>query len=184
MRYRADIDANALIWKVGDKPDVRGVITANAAIPTLLGVTVRLYAPSGVIVTERVADYTLATGAFKLILPAILTERKEGLVYVSALEDSTYTRTLTAEISASASSAELTGSTGTLPAAGFCLIESEWCQYTLSGTTLTFVTRGLFNTTAAVHGISTTVKFASCKETCTPDYPFTVRDVMELWTPI
>jgi len=184
MRYRADIDASALVWKVGDKPDVRGVITADGAIPALLGVTVRLYAPSGVIVYESVADYTLATGAFKFILPESLTQSKQGLVYVSALEDSTYTRTLSAGVSATSSSDTLVGSTGTLQSAGFALIESEWVQYTISGSTITFVTRGLFNTTAATHAASTVVKFASVKETCTPDYPFVVRDVQELWTPI
>lgn len=183
MRYRAELDTSALVWKVGDKPDVRGLITADGAIPALLGVTVRLYAPSGVIVSERVADYTLATGAFKLILPETLTQRKEGLVYVSALEDSTYTRTLSAGVSDTGSSDTLVGSTGTLPAAGFCLIENEWCTYTISDSTIT-LGRAAFNTTAASHAASTVVKFASVKETCTPDYPFVVRDVLELWTPI
>lgn len=184
MRYRADIDQNALIWKVGDKPDVSGTITADGAVPTLLGVTVRLYAPSGVVVSERIADYTLATGAFKLILPEILTERKTGLVYVSALEDSTYTRTLSGAITTGSTSATLAGSTGTLQSSGFCLIDSEWIQYTLSGSTITFVTRGLFNTTTASHSDGATVKFVSVKETCVPDYTFQVHDVMEMFTPI
>lgn len=184
MRYRADIDTNALIWKVGDKPDVRGIITADAGIPTLLGVTVRLYASSGVIVSERIADYTLATGAFKLILPDVLTQRKEGLVYVSALEDSTYTRTLSVGVSASGTSDTLVGSTGTLQSSGYALIESEWVAYTISGTTITLTERGAFNTTAAIHASGVTVKFMSVKETCTPDYPFVVRDVQEIWTPI
>lgn len=184
MRYRADIDTSSLIWKVGDKPDVSGLITADGGAPTLLGVTVRLYASSGIIVDERIADYTLATGAFKLILPAALTQRKEGLVYVSALEDSTYTRTLTTGVSASGASDTLIGSTGTLQNSGYALIESEWVAYTISGTTITFTGRGQFNTTAATHASGATVKFMSVKETCMPDYPFVVRDVQEIWTPI
>lgn len=184
MRYRAGIDTSALIWKVGDKPDVRGIITADEAVPTLLGVTVSLYAPSGVLVEESIADYTLATGAFKFILPEVLTVRKQGLVYVSALEDSTYTRTLSAGVSPSGTSDTLVGSTGTLQSVGFALIESEWVAYTISGSTITFTERGLFNTTAALHNSGVTVKFASVKETCQPDYPFIVRDVMELWQPI
>ena len=184
MRYRGELDANALIWKVGDKPDVSGLITADGGIPALLGVTVRLYASSGIIVPESAADYTLATGAFKLVLPEVLTQRKEGLVYVSALEDSTFTRTLSTGVSASDASDTLVGSTGNLQSTGFALIESEWVAYTISGTTITFTGRGQFNTTAATHASGVTVKFMSVKETCTPDYPFVVKDVQELWTPI
>ena len=182
MRYRVEMDQNSLLWRVGDKPNITGTITGNGAVPTLLGVTVRMFSALGEFLSERVATYTALDGTFESILPNKFDQRiTQGVVYVAALEDSAATRTLDAELSASALTAEISGATGTPQASGYALIDSEWVEYTYSGTTLTIVARGVFNTTAAIHSVSSTVSFMSTKETAQPTYRFNISDDMELY---
>lgn len=182
MRYRVVIDQNSLLWRVGDKPNITGVMTGDGAVPSLLGITVRMFSALGEFMSERIATYTASTGAFSVVLPAKLNQRiSSGIVYVAALEDSEAERTLDAELSASALTAELSGSIGTPEDNGYALIDSEWIEYTLSGTTLSIVARGVFNTTPAIHPISSVVSFISTKETAQPNYSFRVSDDMEIY---
>lgn len=169
-----------MIWVVGDKPAIDGKITADGVAPVLLGATIQLRTAIANLIGEKAM--TVATdGSFTHYVADAFTSRSwGGAVYVAALQDSLVIRTLNGGCTSSATSTLVNAGTALLTDSGFAKIESEWVKYTFSGSTLTFVERGLFGTTPAAHADLVPVYFASAKETCTPYYPFTIRDAIDL----
>ena len=177
-----DVELNLPItFFVGDQPDISGTITKNdvgtasGVATNLLGVTVRWRKGSGYMYTETATAYTSASGKFTFSATSEATE-DTGHILTRVYVDSTARATADAQIEIVDSSAAVTVTQGTIPASGWCLIDSEWIEYTESGGTLTFVTRGAFNTTAAVHVISSVVSFTQIRETANPPFEFAVKN--------
>lgn len=180
MRFTVSLDNSFNQWLVGDTPDVSGIIYANGrAASTLLGVNVSVNQARGVLFSERAATLdTTVTGRFSLVFPFELTTTTSGRIFVTALPDAEKPATISSTIGAGDSSVVV--SISDAPTRGWCLIDGEWIEYTASGSTITFVTRGLFGTTAASHTSGATINFAAVKETCTPWYQYETRNRLNL----
>ncbi len=168
MQYRVSLDNPFNEWVIGDTPDISGIIYANGAVASdLLGVTVFVNKARGTLFTERVGVLsTLETGRFSFVFPITLSESTSGRIFVAVLADSGKSGTINTAITDSDTSVVV--SITDAPERGYCLIGSEWIEYTASGSTITFVERGAFNTTAASHAQDAAISFSDVKETCTP----------------
>lgn len=168
MYYSVSLDRSLNRWLVGDTPDVSGVIYSNGRRASdLLGVLVSANRARGVLFNERIGVLSSTEqGRFSFVFPNELKETTSGRLFVTVLADSGKSGTIQSTINDTDTSVgvDITDA----PVRGHCLIESEWCEYTASGSTITFVKRGAFGTTAASHTSGAAIKFSDVKETATP----------------
>lgn len=167
-------------WIVGDKPNLTGTIRADGKKATtgLLGVTVTITRAAGYLLTETFTSID-SIAKFNLVLPNELVRQDVGRILVAVLVDSSDIATIDTAITGTSTSVDITG---TSPNSGYCKIDDEWMSFTVSGSTLTFTERGVFNTIAASHVINSALSFADVKETATPWLSYNVRDARQLAT--
>ena len=171
------------IFQIGDKPDHERIIFVRDAqgnrdkAINLFAATIRWpRVSSGFLFLEEVMTDE-GDGKFTWPAPTAIAIEAEGQIIVAALQDSGAVATLDVGISNVDASVDVTISTGTIPASGFYRINSEFGKYTLSGLTVTFDERGIFQTSAASQSMGDTITFAATKETVTPKLEFqSLRD--------
>ncbi|KKN36429.1 hypothetical protein LCGC14_0773710 [marine sediment metagenome] len=169
------------IFQIGDKPDHERIIFERDArgnrveAVNLFAVTIRWPRhASGYLYVEQLMTL-LQEGKVIWSAPSVIAIEAQGDIIVAAFQDSGAVATLDVGIDDVVGSVLVTASAGTIPANGFYRIESEYGEYTFSGSTVTFTTRGVFSTSAAAHSISTTILFAATKETVIPKLEFESR---------
>lgn len=169
------------IFQIGDKPDHERIIFERdargnrVAAVNLFAATIRWPRhSSGFLFVEQLMTLQ-AEGKVIWPAPSAISIEATGDIIVAALPDSGAVATLDVGIDGVVSSVLVTTSQGTIPESGFYRIESEYGEYTFTGSTVTFTTRGVFQTSAAAHGIGATILFAATKETVIPKLEFESR---------
>ena len=183
MKYTIQGLQLPIIWAVGNKPKLSGgkfYADGKALSAALFGATIQLLEANAAYLSETpvVLDGS-DLGAFSFTFPSEFVYNGSGKLVFNIFLDSGVTATIDAGVTAAAGqTVDVTATAGTVPAAGYCIIGSEWCKYTLSGSTITLTERGLYNTTAASHSMSDAITFSEVKELVNTSPEYTIKTLL------
>lgn len=181
MRYELEIK-QPLQFFVNDQPDaemqinktdINGVTTAAS---DLLGATARWTKSGGAgfLYAERLMASGSGAGVFVFKAPSKVTNEVSGAILARIFENSGVTATIDSTITNAAASVDVTVTAGAIPASGFYKLESEWGEYTVSGSTVTLVFRGSLSTSPAAHTSGVSIEFSETVETAQPHFQYRV----------
>jgi hypothetical protein len=172
----------ALTFRVQDRPTICGTVTDTTGQYDFLDVLYFVDNNRGAFIPETVVySYSNETKEYNIILDKEFEVYSYTQLSLIVMQDSRVNALLDNGISAIGTQSDtLNTISATIRAKGWCKIDSEWLAYTFDGTTITFSERGLFGTTPAAHSASAQVDFSFSKHTCTPRFPFMVKDKTQL----
>lgn len=182
MRYELTIK-QPLRFFVNDRPDLEMQLTATningvkSPVAGLLGVTARWTRAggSGFLYNEQLTENGSGAGQFVFKAPIKTVDEQAGAVLVRVFENAGIGATISAPLTDSAGSIDITITAGVMPAVGIYRINDEWGEFTFSGSTVTFTSRGLLQTAAAAHNSGDKIEFSSIQETAQPPFQYKIE---------
>lgn len=162
-------------WLTDDQPLVYGTVVGNKA--TLYGVLVELSVTRGPY-SQQKAALTDVNKYFKVELDE-LTKADSGRVFVRALEGDGGYYDIDTAINATDTTVEATHSHGIVEHSRttfYGLIDEEFVKFSVDGTTITFINRGLWGSLATSHAQNANLYELHNVTTLKPYYSWRVID--------